>query len=355
MSVNNSLLKEEVVYLEKKRIEYLDTAKGILIILMVFGHVFVGGPVFQYIYSFHMPAFFIISGILLNFSSILKKTIYDAFKSKICTLIIPLLFFEIIGVFTDIARFGITLNVFGYATNTLILDFNNGPSWFLWALFVDEMLFIIIYKYIKIKYIRIIVSVSIGLIMATHGSIFPLFESTGVGLLFVTFGYCAYSCFMKQKKNIFIIFAGLLSVATNAFNGNIGLGSGNYGNSVFLYIIAAISGTYLVIHISKMITFQFFKYFGQNTLTVVGTHQAVLLLIRTYTNREIFSVPFGIGVFTFTIMLEVLIIYIFNRFVPFFVGKKKISCTFEKLVCYSTYFLIPMVILVYVLRYKGYM
>ena len=42
-----------------KRIHYLDYAKGIAIILVVLGHIFSGGNIKTYIYSFHMPLFFI--------------------------------------------------------------------------------------------------------------------------------------------------------------------------------------------------------------------------------------------------------------------------------------------------------
>lgn len=41
----------------KKRLEYIDISKGILIILMVIGHIWQGGFVFNLIYAFHMPAF----------------------------------------------------------------------------------------------------------------------------------------------------------------------------------------------------------------------------------------------------------------------------------------------------------
>lgn len=339
----------------KKRIEYLDVAKGILIILMVLGHVFESGPVFQYIYSFHMPAFFIISGILFNYSSTLNKTLYENFKTKICGLIIPLLFFEIIGVLCDILRFGITLNPFGYICNTLMLDLNNGPSWFLWALFIAEMIFVCIHKLCDNKCIIVGVSICIGLTMILNRDIFPLFESTGVGFLFVTFGYYAAHFFTKNNGIFSVVIAGIVSIVSNILNGATGLGSGNFGNNVVLYIIAAISGTYLVIQVSKFRTFKLVNYFGQNTLSVVGTHQAIILLIRTYTNKAIFSVLFGVGVYLLVLILEVFIIYIFNRYIPFLIGKKKPSNNIEKLICCSAYFLIPMVILLYILKRTGYM
>ena len=53
-----------------KRVDYLDYAKGIAIILVVLGHIFSGGNIKTYIYSFHMPLFFIISGYLFNYSNV---------------------------------------------------------------------------------------------------------------------------------------------------------------------------------------------------------------------------------------------------------------------------------------------
>lgn len=55
-----------------KRIEYLDYAKGIGIILVVLGHILIKGNIKIYIYSFHMPLFFIISGYLFNYINIIN-------------------------------------------------------------------------------------------------------------------------------------------------------------------------------------------------------------------------------------------------------------------------------------------
>lgn len=56
---------------QAERIGYIDIAKGILIILVVLGHITTFPHAITYgikavITSFHMPAFFIISGILTN-------------------------------------------------------------------------------------------------------------------------------------------------------------------------------------------------------------------------------------------------------------------------------------------------
>ena len=51
---------------KSKRIDYLDMAKEIGILLVIIGHIsYVSEPVRQYISTFHMPLFFVISGMLL--------------------------------------------------------------------------------------------------------------------------------------------------------------------------------------------------------------------------------------------------------------------------------------------------
>ena len=145
-----------------RRIEYLDTAKGILIALMVLGHVLLRGVVHHYIYSFHMPAFFIISGILIKYTSLVDKPLSVILKKKIYSLIIPFIFFEVLGILTDIVRGGPTLNIKGYIYNTISLEYNNGPDGFLINLFVAEIGFIIICKCLKNEALRVIIPIILG-------------------------------------------------------------------------------------------------------------------------------------------------------------------------------------------------
>ena len=69
-----------------QRLEYLDIAKGIGILLVVWAHA--KGPFQSHIYQFHMPFFFLISGYL--YSS--KKNFLEYLKGKICSLYIPFVF-----------------------------------------------------------------------------------------------------------------------------------------------------------------------------------------------------------------------------------------------------------------------
>ena len=58
--------------ISSKRLNYLDYAKGIGILLVVLGHIY-NNNTKLWIYSFHMPLFFIISGYLLEYNKTYDK------------------------------------------------------------------------------------------------------------------------------------------------------------------------------------------------------------------------------------------------------------------------------------------
>ena len=97
---------------EKKRITYLDMAKGAGVVLMVLGHL-IGSvqtidykayfePVYHWLASFHMPLFFIISGILLWITKEEQKEMKQIIQRKAKTLLLPYTTFSIIYIVMNI-------------------------------------------------------------------------------------------------------------------------------------------------------------------------------------------------------------------------------------------------------------
>jgi fucose 4-O-acetylase-like acetyltransferase len=72
-----------------QRNQTIDVAKGIGILLVVFGHSWIvlheKGELSKIIFSFHMPLFFFLSGVFLN----TNKTLISFTKSKISSLLKP--------------------------------------------------------------------------------------------------------------------------------------------------------------------------------------------------------------------------------------------------------------------------
>lgn len=144
------------------RNKYLDIQKGLLMILVIIGHL----ACFEYesrtitlIYSFHMPAFLIICGILTIVS--IENGYFDLINKKIKSILIPYFFlyflsFIILGGFqfnNYIKSFSLIFTGIGDPNYSI-----NLPLWFLTYYFVASVIFNIIYlallkssKFLKIK------------------------------------------------------------------------------------------------------------------------------------------------------------------------------------------------------------
>jgi polysaccharide biosynthesis protein PslL len=157
-----------------KRIEYLDVARGIGILLVVLGHNDFGAisPFFhQVIYSFHIPLFFFLSGYFINTS----VPFFDYFKKRFHSVLKPYLFtifliyfasvsFEKMGFQTAITRIIKSLYGTGYYIDWVQL-------WFLPHLFVVSLyafLFITVVSRLQNRWIRwgsLLVTLAISLLL----------------------------------------------------------------------------------------------------------------------------------------------------------------------------------------------
>ncbi|GAA0086320.1 acyltransferase family protein [Clostridium sp. CTA-7] len=150
----------------EKRIDEVDIIKGIAILLVFIGHAatnsFLPRPstyefIVQFIYAFHMPLFFMISGFLSvkSFNMNLKKDYIKFIKNKFNRLMIP---FITISLITNglmiIAQVVINKevniqNIFEMFKTTAVYPENAimGALWFLYALFIVSVLSPILDKF----------------------------------------------------------------------------------------------------------------------------------------------------------------------------------------------------------------
>lgn len=130
------------------RLEYIDTAKAFLIILVVLGHVLIVlNPEYNkrelatwiqaFIYAFHMPAFFIIHGILLNGEKWKNLPARQYVFKRVYTLLIPYIFFEFIGIVWKMIFLNQALCDGLY--NFIAIRCNVGADWFLPAMFAGSL------------------------------------------------------------------------------------------------------------------------------------------------------------------------------------------------------------------------
>lgn len=125
--------------MKDNRIQYMDIAKGIVLILVVWHHA--QGPFTECIRAFHMPFFFLVSGMLYN----QKDSFWVFTRKKLTSLYIPFAFWNIvfyIGTHLDKLHLKSTWRFVGKIVLTLDKESEYlGATWFLGALFTECVLY----------------------------------------------------------------------------------------------------------------------------------------------------------------------------------------------------------------------
>jgi fucose 4-O-acetylase-like acetyltransferase len=325
-----------------KRIAWLDQLKGFGIILMVYGHNF---PVLEeYIYSFHMPLFFIIAGIFHP-----KNINVSTIKKRVRQILLPyfLWSFILFGFWLFIGRkFGESANLdLSITKNFIGIFFAQGdinymnwgiPMWFLPTIFLTFLLFGLILK-IKNKFLHysvLIMSIVLGFLIANFSEVY-LFWSLDVALVslfFYSFGFYAKDFIKSNKKKdvFYLLILGVIHLAVSLFlMQKIDMYRSTYGNEI-LFLLNSIVGFLFWGYLFKnFLLIKFLVYFGKNTIPILAVQARALSFIKLF----LFLI-LGLSIFEFTefekviltlgqlIILFPILIFI-NKYIPILNGKNK--------------------------------
>ena len=365
-----------------KRLDYLDMAKGLGMILVLIGHlqgdsIFTFSPYIQplcvYIFSFHMPMFFIISGILLAVKQDEKKPVKDIAKRRFKGIMIPYFWFSffyllvvVVALFKgEIAYQTLLVNLFyvisGYGMNVL---------WFLPAIYLGELLFLALRRRFKDHKIFIaivvlsnaIVYVIAGImykgvydtpfLMRIHELITVILRPILV-MGFISIGYYIHLIIKKGSRlydflnnpelnekgavtakfrAAYIVLGLMLFGVCFAFfriNNGIDFRSMAFRN-VFFFFLCSLSGSYGMIMLCKGLpTIRIFTFWGMGSIIFMATHnsQTVLTLslkaamyINQYLTRARGYICFAIVIVIITAYSSLMILLI-QKFFPFIIGK----------------------------------
>lgn len=326
------------------RYDFIDLLKGIGIFLVVWGHTMT--PRSVYIYSFHMPLFFFLSGFLHK-----DKPPLVFLKNKINTLYLPYcVFFTFSWLFYLFwymgrgwwAQIGPQLLKFKSILTGLAETDGNNPIWFLTGLFVVSLLFRLITRFIKKTSLRlgVVFGCSIGGYLLSLADL-DLYFKADVALSAMAFYYAGY--WVRQNNHIrrlqgltkgrltaILLSCFLLQITTAYLNVELtGIETvnmaGNLLGSYPLFYLSAFSGIGLFFLIGYQVQrIPFFNYLGVNSLLILALHKILLLI---YNNIFKFYVDIQSGVYGFAITIGVILsllplIWLVNRYTPQIVGKK---------------------------------
>lgn len=323
--------------MSEKRIPWLDICRGIGIILVVLGHSAIPEVLRKYIFSFHMPLFFFISGFLFKKNTNLSIVSYVLHKVR--TLLLPYFYFSIIIVICYYILNELTIKK-GLINVLLGLGGHHGIAlWFIISLFITEILFYIVYNNVSNKNLTIYILVSfvVGYIMYKMQIHLPYkFEVTFTAIVFYYLGYIFRKNDLLKSLNKYFYLFGLMfiSILFSSLNSRVDMNYNQLGNIIYFYL-SAISGI-LYLHIISINFITMNKYhlmaflnkilifLGMNSLIILAIHQITPQMISFLFQKQLYiKLFYSIFLEKLLTLSAILIIIMFiNKYAPFLVGKK---------------------------------
>jgi fucose 4-O-acetylase-like acetyltransferase len=368
------------------RLHWIDALKGIGIMLVVFAHHSLPVALDTYIFSFHMPLFFFISGFLFDFGKYAESA-GNFVKGRFRSLIVPYFCFALITclfyfLLDELYTPGVpsikffehmillensilhgTYHIL-YALGPMISY--NPPLWFLSCLFVTEILFYGLAKkcYGEPKKLVLWIAVSgiIGYLYSVYVS-FRIPWNVDVALTAIVF-YGAGNLFRRltepeteSRANLswkldpaFIekfsrvekylpVIAILLSLLYLGYllkfptDDKVNMNVLKYGDFFSFYILA-FSGIFTLVYLFKKIgSSKVLEYFGRNSLIILALHfplkdvltKLVILILGVEPEYFYYNTAFALSLTVLNLLFLVPVIYLVNNYFPFLVGKKKNS------------------------------
>ncbi len=306
---------------EKKRINWVDVAKGIAMICVILVHAeehFMPGTLVSTkipLYTFHMPLFFFMSGYLFT----LKSSFGEFLKNKCRRILIPYFCLGIILALFNTYWTG--RNPFGdpwfqqeFFVGQLLSLLTQKRFWALWfiaCLFWLNILFYLIVRFVnneKIRAIIVVVLAVVGILYYKNGG-GALYWNVDVCLTALPFFYVGFLCrktdFVNQKilgtKYRYLVCVGLIALDAACAVLNLNM-SGQfleffncqYGVAPLTYI-GAFAGTFAVIILADACgKCPPLRYIGENTMLLYAWHQTMLLPIiqEAFAKMDLFQNDF---------------------------------------------------------------
>ena len=292
-----------------KRLDYIDWAKALSIFFIVIAHFLKEEHILRImLYSFHVPIFFLVSGILFKQTSFTKL-----FKR----IIIPYLFYYLVSsvlvIILDNKPVTILLDVFYFNGK---LDLWNSVLWFLPCYYIVMNLMSILLRLFKDKiWVTLIISIIISIFFFYNDNL----RYFGLNKCILLYNYCClgyllqnvFSKVSSRKNNKVAITTSILFILMLIVYGMLNQSNpisinGNDINNVIVYIFFSTAECILfLLALSCLKENQLIKIISNNTLFIMCTHLFFRLCLRRVFDASSFIYQIS-GIFVF--IIEILIV-----------------------------------------------
>ncbi len=323
--------------------------RGVAMIIVVVGHMNFTGNEKHYIYSFHMPLFFMISGITFGLSR--KALSFKAFVfKKAYGLLLPYFAWNIIALpywyyntrilkQSDTPLLTAVKGIF-YCNETHYSGPTNA-TWFLVALFLVEIFFYLLVKLANgsIRYLTLAIGIcAVAGHLATYSKKLPPWhiELIPTASVFFFIGYVLIRYLPKIKEYIKSVkyhkVYYTLSIPALLYIGRwfalrnvrCSMSTSTYGDFYYYYISAIATSIAIIMIILVLPTIPPIKFIGTNTITYVALH---CMILRTLENYNTITIDFSHNHPYLTALTIILVLapvcLVVNKLFPFLTGKTR--------------------------------
>ncbi|QZA78235.1 acyltransferase family protein [Deefgea tanakiae] len=334
------------------RFVFIDKMKAIGILLIMIGHAPGLSNQFKiFIYAFHVPLFFIISGFLLS-ERYMVLNIKARFSKLFKSLLVPYFFFFFVSwLYWCLTKQYANLSVYlkdktffdafsGVYIGTVSALFVNPALWFFVALFWISLVYHISAKLIFSKIVLFISYLVVFLV-----SVFVFYGELNkpdmvtlqviTGLVFYSFGvvlneYMTRLDFSRYRFFILCVFLPVF-IFLALKNGPLDLNLSRFGFSPFIYLLVAVVGFFVLYFLVDFLPYgRTVDFLSRNSLLIFASHMVIYKWITGFL-MIFFGIdsPYLLGDwyfnFIYVLVSLVFIFYMskfFNKHVPFLVGAR---------------------------------
>ena len=346
----------------KERLDYLDMAKGVGIFLVILGHIeYLEESAMSFIYSFHMPLFFVIGGILVYIKEKPVPQPKDSIKKRAYGTLIPYISFSLIL---------LTMYVFEYfvqperiTSRELLRRFVDAFTgyglhtlWFLPVYFGADSLFVLLRycfgrkahgEYKISAAILILVFLSLGIRCRFRLEQYPVMEKPILLQIFMN----VLIVFLRVFLVLPFFWSGWHFAKTDCFHEkrgwNLGAGALLFTLGALMsrhisildlhylyitpahYVVAAALCIGLLMILKALPVSRMLSYLGRNSLVIMCTHAPMYVLyyisLGMFFVRKFIPMTDPIFCVAITLMVcfaEIPIIWIFNHYFNYLLGRR---------------------------------
>lgn len=261
-----------------KRLEYVDIAKGIGLILVVCSH----SDAFElmwYAMDMCIPIFFFCSGYTFN----MKGTFTESMAKRFRRLFVPYLFFNVV-MFCLFCHFSIrelvgvlysrySLYPLDVSPNIKFFTSGNYPMWYLTSMIVSYFLFYLLVYYEKYKHALMFLYALLIICFMKSPILLPWsIDTAPLTAMLIYVGMRVRKHDLISMDIFLVLFLALIYIGLRCVGGELNISVREYGTSVAIYFLLAIIAPFLVLWGSKYLEGTFLgkllMNLGQHSLTI---------------------------------------------------------------------------------------